>query len=120
MFLKAYIVSEAYDKKSDWSQALFNQFILNNNEKYLIDFKAHINISSNVIEETVNRYKIWTESNKPSAQTVQNIKKLIKFGKDIGLYYKYASMLELKDLIDEIQTKKYSSIISDMIFNKKI
>ena len=31
---KAFIVSEAYDKSYEWAQALFNQFILNNNEKY--------------------------------------------------------------------------------------
>lgn len=54
-FWEAYIVSEAYEKKSDWSLALFNQFILNNNEKYFLDFKTHAQLNSNVIEEVSNR-----------------------------------------------------------------
>ena len=57
-FWEAFIVSEAYNKKSDWPQALFTQFVLNNNDKYLSDFKTHLQINSNIIEEVSNRYKI--------------------------------------------------------------
>lgn len=54
-FWEALIVSEAYEKKSDLPLGLFNQFIVNNNEKYFIDFKAHAQLNSSVIEEVANR-----------------------------------------------------------------
>ena len=117
---QAFIVSEAYEKKSDWSQALFNQFILNNNEKYLSDFKAHIGISSSIVEEVANRYKLWNETNKSSSDSIGNMKRLLKYLKDIGQYYKLAAMLDFKDVIGEIQTKNFSSIINDLILNKRI
>lgn len=120
-FWEAFIVSEAYDKKSDWPQALFNQFILNNNEKYFIDFKAHIQLSPNIIEEVSNRYKIWNETNNLSSQSVSNMKHLLKYCKDISQYYRLVSSLEFKDLISDIQiNKSYSSIINDLIMNKRI
>ena len=49
-------MSEAYEKKADWSHALFNQFILGNNEKYLNDFRAHIKLTSSMIDEITNRF----------------------------------------------------------------
>lgn len=52
---KSFIVSEAYEKKSEWPQVLFNQFILGNNEKYLNDFKNHIQLTPQMIEEVTNR-----------------------------------------------------------------
>lgn len=121
-FWEAYIVSEAYKKKSEWPLALFNQFILNNNEKYLVDFKAHLQITPTLLEEVTNRYKLCLESNsdKLTSQSVENMKRLLKNCKEIGQYYRLAAYLDFKDLLDEIQTKKYSSIINDLILNKKI
>ena len=48
------------------------------------------------------------------------MKRLLRFCKDIGQYYKLAAVLDFKDVIDEIQTKNFSSIINDMILNKRI
>jgi len=53
--MKAFIVSEAYEKKSDWPQVLLNQYVLSNNEKYLADFKMYIGLGNNLIEECANR-----------------------------------------------------------------
>ncbi len=58
LLFKAFIVSEAYDKKSDWtlwSFAIYNVFIVGNNEKYLLDFKGHIQLTTNIIEEVANK-----------------------------------------------------------------
>lgn len=119
-FWEAFIVSEAYDRKSDWPWALFNQFILNSNEKYLVDFKVHLQISSNIIEEVSNRYKSWLERNSPTPQIIDNMKRLLKYSKDLAQYYRLVSNLEFKDLLIELQAKKYSSIIKDLIASKRI
>ncbi len=115
---QAHIVSEAYDKKTDWPLALFNQYVLNNNEKYLIDFRSHLNLGANIIEEVSNRYKLSNEN--MSDQSKLNMKSLLKYCKDITQYYRLSSSLEFKDCIAEIQTRNYSSIINDLILNKKI
>lgn len=119
---KSFIVSEAYEKKSEWPQILFNQFILNNNEKYLDDFKNHIQLTSSMIEEVSNRFKRASgSSTKLSAQSVLNMKKLLKSClKDIGQFYRIISMLEFQDCVDEMQKDANFSIVSDLISNKKI
>ena len=51
-------MSDAYNKKSDWSiwsLAIFNIFIINNNEKYLLDFKGHLQLNTIIIEEVANK-----------------------------------------------------------------
>jgi spatacsin len=119
-FWEAHIVSEAYNKKSEWPQALFNQFILRNNEKYLVDFKTHLQLNSTMIDEVSNRYRIWLSENKPTPECEENMKKLLKHSKDIVQFYRLATSFEFKDLLDEMQTKNYTSIINDLIMNKKI
>jgi hypothetical protein len=125
-FWEAYIVSEAYNKKSEWPQALFNQFVLNSNEKYLVDFKTHLQLNGSMIEEVCNRYKLWlSESGNRQVAAAgdeceENMKKLLKHSKDIVQFYRLATGLDFKDLLDEMQTKTYSSIINDLIMNKKI
>ena len=99
---------------------VFNQFVLNNNEKYLSDFRTHIQLTSNLIEEIANRFKLSNETNKLNNQSIANLKRILKFCKDIGQYYRLISQLEFNDCIDEIKTKNYISIVNDLILNRKI
>lgn len=119
-FWEAYIVSEAYEKKTDWSHALFNQYVLNNNEKYLNDFRAHIQLSSTLIEEIANRFKMTNEKAKLGQQSNENMKKLLKYCKDIGQYYRLVSQLEFNDCIEDLKNRNYISIVNDLILNKKL
>jgi hypothetical protein len=48
------------------------------------------------------------------------MKKLLKYCKDISLYYKIAVKLDFKDVLNELSSKNYSSIINDLVSNKKI
>jgi hypothetical protein len=118
---QSFIVSEVYEKKSEWPQILFNQFILNNNQKYLNDFKNHIQLTSNMIEEVSNRFRRASDaSNRLGPQAVLNMKKLLKGLKDIGQYYRIVSMLDFQDCVDEMQKDVNFSIVNDLILNKKI
>ncbi len=76
-----------------------------------------------MIEEVANRYKTHvneSSNNKLTQQSIENMKKLLRHSKDIIMYYKLVTSLDFKDILDEIQTKQYSSIINDLIMNKKI
>ena len=119
-FWEGYIVSEAYEKKSEWSQVLFTQFVLNNNDKYLSDFKAHIQLTHNMIEEIANRFKIANETCRLSAQSALNMKRLLKCTKDVGQYYRLISLLDFGDAIDELRRQSTFAIVNDLIYNKKI
>lgn len=108
-------------KKSEWSQVLFNQFILNNNEKYLTDFKNHIQLTSSMIEEVFNRYKLAVDMNRLKKQSVENMKRLLKgSSKELGQYYRIISCLEFQDCISDMQKEQNYSIVNDLILNKKI
>lgn len=48
------------------------------------------------------------------------MKRLLKCSKDLGQYYRLITSLDFKDLMTEMQTKKYSSIINDLITIKKL
>jgi hypothetical protein len=50
----------------------------------------------------------------------ENMRKILKYCKDIGQYYKLITQLEFTDCINEIKTKNYISIVNDLILNKKI
>ncbi len=114
-------MSEAYEKRSEWPQVLFQQFVVGNNVKYLSDFKNHILLTAQAIEEVSNRFKLANESSgRMSAQAVSNMKQLLKLTKDIGQYYRIATSLEFHDLIAEMQKQSYFSIVNDLILNKKI
>lgn len=121
-FWEAYIVAEAYDRMTDLSLALFNQFIMNNNVKYYQDFKTYLTINQNTVEEIVNRYKLWiSEGNKIDEQAIENVKTLLNCCKDIGFFYRMASILDLSDwAMKEASNQKFLSILTDMIINKKI
>jgi len=119
-FWEAYIVSEAYQRSPDLPQALFHQFIVNNNEKYLLDYKNHIGLSSIVIEEVANRFKMANESSKLHSQCATNMRKLLKYCKDVTVYYKLAQLLDFRDTVSEIMSRNYSSIINDLISLKKL
>lgn len=75
-----------------------------------------------MIEEVSNRFKRASDSStKLSAQSVLNMKKLLKSGlKDIGQLYRIISMLDFQDCVDEMQKDANFSIVSDLISNKKI
>jgi spatacsin len=118
-FWEALIVNDSYEKKADWSQAIFNQVVLNGNENYLNDFTRFIQLTPTIIEEVAKRYKT---AKKLHPKATNNMKKLlVKHCKDISLYYRLSSYLEFKDIIDnDIKTKPYASIINDFILNKRL
>ena len=66
------------------------------------------------------RFKVNNEITKLSNQSVLNMKKLLKYCKDISVYYKIAVKLDFKDVLNELSSKNYSSIINDLVSNKKI
>lgn len=121
-FWETFIVCEAYERKTDLSLALFSQFIVNNNEKFFIDFKAYLQINLNTIEEVVNRFKLWSnEVGNVNQQSIENMKKILKCCKDIGHLYRLANLLEFNDWINtEVKSQKYFSILNDMILTKKL
>ncbi|RNA30860.1 spatacsin-like [Brachionus plicatilis] len=116
-FWEAYIVAEAYDRMTDLSLALFNQFVMNNNVKYFQDFKTYLTINQNTVEEIVNRYKLWiSEGNSSEQQAIENIKILLKCCKDISFFYRMSSSLELTEwALNEASNLKF--IPMNFLFN---
>lgn len=53
---QAFIVAEAYNRKSDWAAAVCQQVVINGDFTYLKDLKSYIHLTPNLLAEVVDRY----------------------------------------------------------------
>lgn len=110
VFSEAFIVSEAYKQKESWAAALCNNVINLGNMKYLTDFRTHVRITPQLVEEAVDRYQ---QSSEKSPQALTNIKKLLQFCKDVRVQYRIAKQLGLRDFIGTLDKGDAKSYILD-------
>ncbi|BFY97193.1 hypothetical protein BsWGS_00232 [Bradybaena similaris] len=95
-FIEAMVVSDAYDRRADWTEAIFNNVVINGDMRYLQEMRLHVHITSVLVEDVVKRYKQAT-SRHSAALTA--ITKLLTLTKDVQLQYRLASELGLTDVI---------------------
>ena len=59
-YFQAFIISEAYQQKENWALGLCNNVIKEGNMKYLQDFRNHIRLTPQLVEDAVDKYVICT------------------------------------------------------------
>ncbi|CAG5132007.1 unnamed protein product, partial [Candidula unifasciata] len=95
-FIEAMVVSDAYDRRADWAEAVYNNVVINGDMRYLQEMRLHVHITSALVEDVVKRYKQATTRN---SAALTAITKLLTLTKDVQLQYKLASELGLTDVI---------------------
>ncbi|KAK7011656.1 spatacsin [Biomphalaria glabrata] len=98
-FIEAMVVSDAYDKHVDWSEAVYNNVVVNGDMRYLQEMKLHVHITASLVEDVLKRYK---QSSTKSSSSLQPIKKLLSHCKDVQLQYRLATELGLGDEITSL------------------
>lgn len=53
---QAMVVSDAYDGRADWAEAIFNNVVINGDMRYLQEMRLHVHITSVLVEDVVKRY----------------------------------------------------------------
>lgn len=49
------IVSDAYEKRADWADAVFNNVVMKGDMCYLQEMKLHVHITPSLVEDVVKR-----------------------------------------------------------------
>lgn len=93
---QAQILSRAYPYEINWTEAIFNQYILLGNDRYLIDFCDRMPLTESMIEALVKNFQHQTNITK---RMEQNISHLVEKVQTVTLRYKLASLLGLKRCI---------------------
>ncbi|CAC5394702.1 SPG11 [Mytilus coruscus] len=114
-FLEALILSQSYGRRSCWSDALCHNVIMNGDFRYLKDFKQHLKLSPTQIKEAAERYQHTPNKTNSS---LNNLKKLLTFCKDIKLQYSLAVEFSLKDIVTSLENGDSGAYIKDIIANK--
>ncbi|XP_076102993.1 spatacsin-like isoform X1 [Mytilus galloprovincialis] len=114
-FLEALILSQSYGRRSCWSDALCHNVIMNGDFRYLKDFKQHLKLSPTQIKEAAERYQHTPNKTNSS---MNNLKKLLTFCKDIKLQYSLAVEFSLKDIVTSLENGDSGAYIKDIIANK--
>ncbi|KAL4227664.1 Spastic paraplegia 11 (autosomal recessive) [Mactra antiquata] len=110
VFSEAFIISEAYQLKDNWTSALCNNVVNQGNMRYLQDFRSNIKLTPQLIEDVVDRYQ---QSSEKSPQAPNNIKKLLQYCKDVKVQYRVAKQLGLRDYTEELKKSDAKSYIMD-------
>ncbi|XP_037034806.1 spatacsin [Bradysia coprophila] len=93
------ILGHAYPYEINWTEAIFNQYILLSNEKFLVDFCDRHSITDEMIENLVKNFQIQTNI---TAKMEQHISNLVEMVESVTMRYRLASLLGLKRLIAQL------------------
>ena len=110
-FIEAMVVSEAYERRADWSEAIYANVVTNGDMRYLQELRLHVLITPTIVEDVVKRYK--QASVKPST-ALTAIRKLLSNCKDVQLQYKLASELGLTDIVTALLKGDTGSYLQDV------
>ncbi|XP_046337180.2 spatacsin-like isoform X1 [Haliotis rufescens] len=113
-FVESLIVSEAYGKRANWSEAIYYNIILNGDFRYLQDLRSHIRLTAPMIQEAINRFQ-QSANNAPQQQHMNNIKKLLPFCKDVRLQYNIAKDLQLNDVVTSMLKNDSWNYLTDIV-----
>ncbi|GFR88798.1 spatacsin [Elysia marginata] len=110
-FIEAMVVVDAYERRQDWSDAVFNNVVVNNDTRYLLEMKLHVVITPTLVEDVVKKYK--NANPKPTAG-LPAIRKLLTSCKDAQLQYKLAMDLGLTDIVTAMLKADTGSFLQDV------
>ncbi|KAH8407414.1 hypothetical protein KR222_008422 [Zaprionus bogoriensis] len=93
------ILGRAYGYDINWSEALLMQFVVLQRRNYLLEYRSHLRINDNIIEQVVKGYILHSQNNVPTAQQQESLAQLVELIRSVTLKYKLASILGLKAIV---------------------
>lgn len=96
---QALILSRSHPYEINWSEAIFNQFIMQGKQSYIDDYLARMTLSEDMIEVIVKNYMQQTALIAATTQMEQKISLIVDLVESVTLRYKLASLLSDKRII---------------------
>lgn len=94
---QALILSRAYPYEIVWSEAIFNQYICQNKENYLIEYCVRMELADDMIENLVKTFL------QPQFSVTKKMEKaistIVEMAHSVTLRYKLASLLSDKRIV---------------------
>ncbi|GFN75260.1 spatacsin [Plakobranchus ocellatus] len=110
-FIEAMVVADAYERRMDWSDAVYNNVVVNNDLRYLQEMKLHVVITPTLVEDVVKKYK---NANPKPTVGLPAIRKLLTSCKDAQLQYRLAMDLGLTDIVTAMLKADTGSFLQDV------
>lgn len=96
---QALILSRAYPFEINWSESIFNQYIMQGKETYIAEYLARMELNEDMIEVMVKNFMQQTATTPATTQMEQNISNIVEMVESVTLRYKLASLLSDKRII---------------------
>lgn len=91
------ILSRAYPYEITWTESIFNQFILQGKDDYIIEYCVRMELSDDMIEHLVKNFLQLQSSATQKMERAISI--IIEMVQSVALRYKLASLLSDKRII---------------------
>lgn len=91
------ILSRAYPYEITWTESIFNQFILQGKDDYIIEYCVRMELTDDMIEHLVKNFLQSQSSATPKMERAISI--IIEMVQSVTLRYKLASLLSDKRII---------------------
>eukprot|EP00057_Strongylocentrotus_purpuratus_P009516 XP_011663990.1 PREDICTED: spatacsin [Strongylocentrotus purpuratus] len=105
------IVQDAYQQQNEWSNALYNNVILQGNFKYLEDFQSCIQLTAGHCTDVASRYR---QLSTKSSLVVSHMQRFIGLCPDVLTVYRLANQLEFKDMAFNLLKGDAGHYLSDV------
>lgn len=91
------ILSRAYPYEISWTESIFNQYILQGKEDYIVEYCVRMELTDDMIEHLVKNF-LQSQAN-ASAKMEKAVSTIIEMVQSVTLRYKLASLLGDKRII---------------------
>lgn len=113
---QALILSRTYPYEIVWTEAIFNQYIIQGKESYFVDFCSRIELTDDMIEIIVNNFLQMsaTITNKME----QSISSIVEMVQSVTMRYKLASILSDKRIIANLINEESLYYLKDTNYGR--
>lgn len=123
-FFESHILANAYNLNHNWSNALFNNIILNGDWQYYRDYTTYYKLSTVNFEEIMSLYSKYRKEKQLSVEKASSIKnnvqKLVTLINDLKMMYKYSVEFNLVAVSSSLVDCPNVSYIRDLKRQNKI
>ncbi|XP_059487739.1 spatacsin [Neocloeon triangulifer] len=114
-FPQAIIVAKAYNHPVDWGAALYHHCVLQNEQKYLTDFKQGMNLTPALVEDISRRFQHESSLNSDMAKMM---KQIVNNVKSVEVKYRVASQLGFKDILENMLSSADLPYLKDTVWRR--
>lgn len=118
---QALILSRGYPYEINWSEAIFNQYILQGRDEYIVDYCARMELTEDMIELIVKSFVQRPATMvlpSPVPDIEERLSVIVDMVETVTLRYKLASVLSDKRIIGKLLNDESASYLRDTNYGR--